>query len=456
MRPGRRPPIESSRARRAAPLVGLAARTAVGRVNASLKERLGDETAVVDFHERNALRVAERLSSARGLMMKAGQLLSFVDTGELVRGQHWSPYQDALASLREDIEPLDGEMIAAVIQSELGQPPEQVFASFDPVPFAAASIGQVHDATLHDGRRVAVKVQYPGVAEAIQADLANTELLTTLLKLAQNTLPRMPRVDARGLADELGARIAEELDYDLERTNIDDFRRIYGDDPAIRIPNTHPELSTRRVLTMERIDGHAWTDALAAPQHLRDAWGIAIDRFFFRSIYRHGVFHADPHPGNYRFHDDGTVTVLDFGCVNRFDDDTLAGFVAVAEAAVRGDATCLRDTFVRYGFVGPDGPPAADLLEFYRPTFESLTSPQPYRMSPDYSGGVLDQLNPFGAAGEISRRFNLPPKFVLTLRIYVGLFSVLAALRAEADWRVVYDEDLRYFHEHVEPNLRIS
>jgi predicted unusual protein kinase regulating ubiquinone biosynthesis (AarF/ABC1/UbiB family) len=187
----------------------MATRTAFAGLRASLRRRLGDDDAVLAFHERNALEIAERLSNARGLLMKVGQLLSFVDTGGLVQEEHWSPYQAALAALRDRIEPLEYELIAAVVESELGQPPEELFASFDRVPFAAASIGQVHDATLHDGRRVAVKVQYPGVADAIAADLANTELLTTLLKLGQSTLPRMPSVDARGLAAELGARIAE-------------------------------------------------------------------------------------------------------------------------------------------------------------------------------------------------------------------------------------------------------
>ncbi len=431
-------------------MVGIATRTAVGRVSASLRRRLGNDQAVVEFHERNALRMAERLSSSRGVLMKVGQLLSFVDTGSLVDAEHWSPYQAALASLRDDVEPIDGDLAGAVVETELGRPIEEAFASFDPVPFAAASIGQVHAATLADGRSVAVKVQYPGVAEAIAADLANTELLTTMLKLAQSTLPRMPQVDARGLAAELSARLSEELDYDLERRNLERFGEIYADDAAIRIPATHPSLSTKRVLTMDRVTGWSWDEALAAPQELRNAWGVAIDRFFFQSIYRHGIFHADPHPGNYIFHEDGAVTVLDFGCVNRFDDETLAGFVAVAEAAVDGDAAALKEAFERYGFVGPDGPSAEELLAFYRPTFESLTAPQPFRMDSAFTAGVLDQLNPYGDSGEISRQFNLPPKFALTMRIYIGLFSVLAALEVEADWRAVYDEDLRWYHDHLD------
>jgi predicted unusual protein kinase regulating ubiquinone biosynthesis (AarF/ABC1/UbiB family) len=298
---------------------------------------------------------------------------------------------------------------------------------------------------------VAVKVQYPGVAEAIGADLANTELLTTLLKLAQSTLPRMPQVDARSLAAELGARLTEELDYAQERRNIDEFAAIYANDPAIRIPRTFPALSTDRVLTMERSDGLSWTEALHAAPPLRDAWGEAINRFFFQSIYRHGLFHADPHPGNYVFHEDGTVTILDFGCVNRFDAETLIGFVAVAEATVQGDAERLKEEFQRYGFLAADAPEAEALLAFYRPTFEALTAPQPYRMGSTFAASRLNQLNPYGADGDIARQFNLPPKLVLTMRIYVGLFSVLAALEASADWRASFDEDVRYFHEHVEP-----
>jgi predicted unusual protein kinase regulating ubiquinone biosynthesis (AarF/ABC1/UbiB family) len=426
-------------------MLGLAARTAVGRVGASLRRRLGDDDALVEFHERNAMRYAEALSGAKGLLMKVGQLMSFVQPGGQPGAEHWSPYQDALASLRTAAEPMHPDLVRAVIEAELGAPPEGVFKEFDPRPLAAASIGQVHRAQLPDGHDVAVKVQYPGVAEAIESDLANTELLTTLFKLAQNSVPRMPRINARALADELRERIGEELNYSRERANLDDFAAIYAGDPAIRIPATHPRYCTRRVLTMDLVEGHDWEAAKRAPQHLRNKWGETIDRFFFQSIYRHGIFHADPHPGNYVFHDSGNVTFLDFGCVSRLDPESLEGFVEIAGAAVDGDAPRLAAVFHRLGFVEAGGPSAEELLAFYRPTFESLIAPQPFRMTTAFAASVLDLLSPIGPKGTVGRQFNLPPPFLLTMRIYIGLFSVLAALEAEADWRAIYDEDVRYY-----------
>lgn len=440
--------LKTGRLGRSAPVVGLAARAAVGRVGASLRRRLGDDDAIVQFHERNALRIVESLSGSKGLLMKAGQLLSFVQPPGLDGAEHWSPYQDALAALRTNADPMPSELVQAVVESELGSPTDELFRSFDPEPMAAASIGQVHHAERLDGQPVAVKVQYPGAAEAIGADLANTELLATMLKLAQSTLPRMPQVDSRALAVELGERLSEELDYTTERANLEEFARIYADQPAIRIPATHPELSTSRVLTMDLVEGLRWEEALHAPQDLRNQWGDAINRFFFRSIYRAGIFHGDPHPGNYVFHDDGSVTILDFGCVSRLDDDTLAGFVAIAEATTTGDAERLASVFQGYGFVTDETIAAEELLAFYRPTFECMIAPQPYKMTAAFTNGVIETLNPYGDAGRISRKFNLPPPFLLTARIYIGLFSVLAALEAEADWVTPYQDDLRYYHDH--------
>ena len=430
-------------------MVGLAARAAIARVAASLRKRLGDDDALIEFHERNAARYAEKLSNSRGVLLKAGQLMSFVQPAGFVAPEHWSPYQDALAALRTDAEPMHIDLIRAVVETELGQPPETLFGHFEPEPLAAASIGQVHGAVLHDGQRVAVKVQYPGVADAIASDLANTELLATLLKLAQSTLPRMPQLDARAVATELGQRLSEELDYTRERANLEEFARIYAGHPTIRIPATHPQLSTGRVLTMDRVEGLGWDEALHAPQELRDQWGETINRFFFRSIYRNAVFHADPHPGNYVFHEDGTVTVLDFGCVNRFDDEALAGFIGIAEATIAGDAEWLARVFRQHGFISEDGPSPEELLAFYRPTFECMIAPQPYRMTHDYTNRILNTFNPFGPEGHVSRKFALPPKFVLSTRIYLGLYSVLAALEAQADWVTPYEEDLRYYKENV-------
>src|SRR5205085_12314123 len=169
-----------------------------------------------EFHVRNAERYGEGLSRSKGVLMKVGQILSFVDASAVLEGQYGEVYRAALASLQADAEPMEPVLVAAVIESELGRPPEQLFAEFSAEPIAAASIGQVHTARMHDGTEVAVKVQYPGVADAIRDDLANTELLLTFVKIAQGIVPGFGNFDVRGIAEEISERFREELDYCAE------------------------------------------------------------------------------------------------------------------------------------------------------------------------------------------------------------------------------------------------
>src|SRR3954452_11180419 len=310
--------IPQGRLRRTAPLAALSARAAGEGVVEVLRRRLkGERGASVEFHVRNAERYADVLSRSKGLLMKVGQILSFVDISAALDRTYGEVYQTALASLQSDAEPMDPVLVAAVIESELGRGPEEVFAEFSSAPIAAASIGQVHAARLHDGTEVAVKVQYPGVADAIRDDLANTELLFTFLKIAKGIVPQYRNFDVRAIADEIAERFTEELDYRTELMNQMAFADHYRGHPFFRVPAVFPDLSSDRVLTMEMAHGRRWNEIGDAEQALRDRWGEAVFRFFFGSMARFSMFNADPHPGNYLFHDDGTVTFLDFGCVKR-------------------------------------------------------------------------------------------------------------------------------------------
>src|SRR5437899_1743476 len=248
-------------------------------------------------------------------------------------------------------------LVAAVIESELGRPPERLFAEFCPEPIAAASIGQVHTAHLHDGTEVAVKVQYPGVADAISDDLANTELLFTFVKIAKGVVPQYRNFDVRAVADEIAERIGEEVDYGTELANQMEFAEHYRRHPFARVPEVFPELSSDRVLTMEMVHGRRWTATADVDQELRDRWGEVIDRMFFGSIARFGMFNADPHPGNYLFHDDGTVTFLDFGCVKRLSPPVQRGFWAMPVAAIANDLDGLARVLIEQGFVRADDLP---------------------------------------------------------------------------------------------------
>ena len=434
--------IPQGRLRRTAPLAALSARAASGGVVDVLRRRLkGERGTSVEFHVRNAERYADVLSRSKGVLMKVGQIVSFVDITAAVDKTYGEVYQAALASLQSDAEPMDPVLVAAVIETELGRGPEDLFAEFSPTPIAAASIGQVHAARLHDGTEVAVKVQYPGVAEAIGDDLANTQMLFTFVKIAKGVIPQFRNFDVRALADELSERISEELDYAAELANQVEFAEHYRGHPFFRVPEVYPELSSDRVLTMEMVHGRRWNQLGDADQELRDRWGEVVYRFFFGSIARFGTFNADPHPGNYLFHDDGTVTFIDFGCVKRLSPDNRRGMWDTASATIDNDAERLLRVYIEHGFARADDPPPADkVLAWFRQNFASLHEPQPFTFTPEYVAELLGHMANMDK--ELMRHSNVPKDFLFTNRLFVGLYSVLGALRATADWRAIFEEDL--------------
>ena len=437
------PDVPRGRVRRTAPIATLTAKAAGDRVAAALRRRLGGNLdAQLEFHLRNAERYAGFLSDSKGVLMKAGQLLSFVDSAGLIPSEYEAVYQTAFSALQADATPMDAEVVYAVVEAELGAPPEERFAEFSPTPLAAASIGQVHAARLRDGTPVAVKVQYPGAAQAIRDDLANGALLATAIRMVQGFIPALGNVDAKALVEEVSARIGEELDYVTELANQAEFADKYRGHPFIRIPEVFPEHSSASVLTMELVDGHRWDAAVKRDQAMRTHWAEVIDRFVYGSIRRFGLFNADPHPGNYLFHDDGTVTFLDFGCVKRFTPEFVAELYLLDEAVIHGRANELKAHFVRMGFL-PDAPepPADAVLEWYRPVYEPLTAPQPFTFTREFAASVVQRMyDPFGPTADVIRRFDLPKDFLFLNRIYIGLNSVLAALGATGDWRNIYEE----------------
>lgn len=440
---GRRPDTPSlvprGRLRRAAPLAGLAGRTAGEAVIARLRKN-GKGSA--DFHADAAQRYAEILGRSKGVLMKAGQILSFVAMGTAVPAEYQTIYQATLARLQDSAPPMPAAEASAVIEAELGSPPEKAFAEFRPEPLAAASIGQVHAARLHDGREVAVKIQYPGVDEAIRADLANTELLTTFFSLARTVTPNLTRLDVRALSREVAARIGEEIDYRVEARNQADFAAAYRGHPFIRIPEVVPELSTRRVFTMELVRGRRWAEAVPADAGLRDRWGEAIFRFAFGSLRRLGLFNADPHPGNYLFGDDGTVTFLDFGCVRRFTSDHIATMLEMLWACVDGDAAALFPVLRRAGFLDTaDAPTPDELLAWFSEHHKPLIAPQPFTYTPEYAAAVVQsEYSPFGPYSGVTRRITLHPDYLMLTRIDLGLTAVLGSLRSTGPWAAICTE----------------
>jgi predicted unusual protein kinase regulating ubiquinone biosynthesis (AarF/ABC1/UbiB family) len=434
--------IPQGRLARAAPLAGLAARTAGEAVVAGLRGRLSGADGI-EFHARTAERYAQLMGHSRGALMKAGQMLSFTPTNPAVPAEFQSIYHTALSRLRDDAPAMESELARAMLERELGQRAESVFAEFQWEPLAAASIGQVHAARLHDGREVAVKLQYPGVAEAICSDLKNAELLATFLSLTIGSLsPLKLRFDFRGMAREMSARIAEELDYRLEAANQAEFADIYRGHPFIHVPEVVGELCTRRVLTQELVRGHCWSAALTAEQELRDRWAEAIFRFTYGSNSRFCLFHADPHPGNYLFHDDGSVSFLDFGCVKRFRQEHVDAMGAIGNECVRGDVlgtwrACVEAEFLRSSApVTPE-----DAFAYWRGLLEMFWSEQPFKLTPEHATRfAANTFAPRGPAATALRHSTPSPEYTVTIRIEVGVVSVIAHLQACNYWESIAAE----------------
>jgi len=433
--------IARARLRRAAPVAGLVTRTAGEAVIAALRKRA---TGVEDpeRHIRAAERYAELLGRSKGALMKAGQAISFVSMGPAVSPELQSAYQAAMARLRADAPPMAPELARATLEVELGRPAEEVFAEFAPEPLAAASIGQVHAARLHDGRRVAVKIQYPGVASAIAADLQNSELLATFLGLLVGISPRRMRLDLRAVAREIGGQIRDELDYRREAANQTEFASLYRDHPFIRVPEVIDEWSTGRVLVQELVNGRRFEDALGAPQELRDRWAEVIHRFAYGSLDHFRIFNADPQPANYLFHDDGTVSFLDFGCVVRLSPRTAGQVIRLMGSVLREDIPGLWEAALDAGMWRPDDPVSPEeAFAYWREPNELYLARQPFTLTPEYMPAVVERRHsPTGPSGNAMRHLNSPPDFATMGRMDLGILSLLAELRATGYWRAAADE----------------
>jgi predicted unusual protein kinase regulating ubiquinone biosynthesis (AarF/ABC1/UbiB family) len=286
-----------------------------------------------------------------------------------------------------------------------------------------------------------VKVQYPGVEAAIRADLANTELLGTFLQLLVSAVPSLTKMDVRGMAREISERIGEEIDYLTEAANQREFADAYHGHPFIRIPEVHDELSTGRVLTMQFVEGMRYAEAKLADQPLRDQWGEAIFRFVYGSLWKLGLNNADPHPGNYLFHPDGTVTFLDFGCVKRLArplvEDLMEGF----RSTLAKDAEALLRLMIRSGYFKADaGIDRGELLALTTETYSYMTQPQPFTFTPEFIANTW-RVALSGPHKRLTRKMAQPVENTMLLRVGTGSMSVLGGLRATGYWKAVLEQN---------------
>src|SRR4051794_10968604 len=305
------------------------------------------ERAAAARDERTGQLVGElvdQLGRMRGAAMKVGQMLSMIEFDGLPDDQR-SELESKLATLRDDVPRVPFAKLEKLMRAELGGPLASVFSAFDERALAAASIGQVYRATTLDGDEVVVKVQYPGVAEAVDSDMRNATLLLPLLKRLA------PDLNARPLLAELRERIGEELDYELEAQQQRRVERLFRGHPFIFVPRVRTDLSTRRVLVSEYVEGQRFEAVRELDQAQRDRYGEIVFRFFFGLLYRGRIALGDPHPGNYLLRPDGRVAFLDYGLVRDFDAARIAAERAVALAVREDDAAALEDALVAGGYV---------------------------------------------------------------------------------------------------------
>jgi len=381
-----------------------------------------------DLALQTAEDVAGTLGAMKGVMMKIGQMASYVDDG-------LSPaVRQTLARLQDSVPPMSPGLAAAVVEEELGAPPDRAFARWDPRPIAAASIGQVHRAVTLDGRAVAVKVQYPGIAETIAADLRNVALLRRMLRIAA------PAQDADALLSEVRDRVGEELDYRHEAASQRLMAAYYDGHPTIAVPRIIDGLSTRRIMVSELSGAVRFAELASWPQHERDLAAETIYRFVFRSLYDVRAFNGDPHPGNYLFQRGGRVTFLDFGLVRHFTPAELRPLLQMARTiCVEHDPGAFRASLENAGFLRPGAPVSTQaIVEHLAVFYDTIREPGPRTITTDYASSVVRRF--FDVRSPVAAHIAVPRPYVILQRINLGLFAVLGELSATADWRAISEE----------------
>jgi predicted unusual protein kinase regulating ubiquinone biosynthesis (AarF/ABC1/UbiB family) len=414
--------LPTSRIGRFARLAALGTRTGAGKI-ASL---LGSKSAEPSI----ASTAAEALGAMRGLALKLGQMASYVDG--MVPPEHKDAYEQAMKKLRSAAPTMSPEAATRVVRAELGADPDELFAEWSDAPFASASIGQVHRARTKEGRDVAVKVQFEGVDSAVLADLNNASLFGALLG------PIGTKFGVKDQMAEIRARFLEELDYRHEASRQRLFAEAFEGHPHVRIPEVLSELSGRRVLTSEFAPGVGFDDACSASDDERRTWAETLWTFVFASLLQHGLFNADPHPGNYLFCPDGVVWFLDFGCTRLLSDENVEHVRDCHRAATRGDidGLCLA---ARTMFHMPDTGPSVPLANAYiERCFAPIWSEEAYKIDCDFAASLMQGLrdNAMAMFKGSSKDFKpIPAEWVFFNRLQLGFYSVLARLDVAVDYR---------------------
>ena len=432
--------IPKGRLRRTAKLGGLAGGQAARSYAARAADLTRSEEARRVAAEKRQLQAAERvldvLGQMKGAAMKLGQVASFVDTGALPPEAH-ARLEEKLARLRDSAPRVSFEQMRKVVESDIGEPLEDVFDEFETEAFAAASIGQVYRARLRDGRRVAVKVQYPGIVGAVRADVSNLGMLLRVAKLLA------PGMDPKAMAEEIRERLTEELDYEVEAQTHRTFARTWRGHPFVVIPDVVTELSGERVLVTEFMDGLGFEQVKDLPAGERDRFGEIVYRFFLGSLYRTRRFSADPHPGNYLLLEDGRVAFIDFGMSKRVTREQVDAELEVMQAGIERDPQRLRAALVAMGFFDADDDviTAERVQEHFDAAAGWYAVDREVTIDRGYVRRVMiDVGGPQSRFWELMKRQTMPPETLFARRMEGLTLAVLGQLEATANWHRIARE----------------
>jgi predicted unusual protein kinase regulating ubiquinone biosynthesis (AarF/ABC1/UbiB family) len=430
---------------KAIPLASAAVKRALSgkpKEEMSLEER----KKAMELGKQTAEAMLKTLGEMKGLPLKLGQMASYIDG--LAPPGYEERFQQTLKKLQQKAPPLSPEAAVKVITEDLGDPPTEIFAEWEADPFAAASIGQVHRATTKGGDRVAVKVQYPGIDTAIENDLKSISMLETMIA------PVGRRYKTKETLDEIKGVFLAELDYTKEAEIADLFRRMHQDDPDVVIPEVHHSLSTKRVLTLELMGGRDYQKFTkeASPEE-KNAAGHTIWRFMMRSLWKHGVLYADPHPGNYRFLGGGKVAFLDFGCHKFIPDDLLEGEKRYIRALMDGDDDAFHRGCVDVLGYDPTDEEGWRLYTSYtRLVLSPVVQDQEFTYTHEFARETVAYLvrnskkiifKGDETIPNLPKPINMPKDHTFMNRLQWGLASVMAGLGASGNWRRITEPWIR-------------
>ena len=380
------------------------------------------------FSGSNARRLAARLGRLRGAAMKIGQLVS-------LQGEDVLPaeFAQALAVLRAQATPMPQQQLRGVLGREYGKGWERRFATFDYEPVAAASIGQVHRATAADGRDLALKIQYPGVARSITSDIDNVAALLRLF----NLLPL--DIDVAGLAAEAKRQLAQEADYVSEARLLERYAHLVTDEPALIVPKVHWDLTTTRVMAMDFVEGEPLEALDDATQARRDAVGALLERLLFRELFEFRVMQTDPNFANYLYQPaSGRVALLDFGATQRYGAAFVGHYARIARAVIDGDRSVVAREACRIGYAAADDSP--ERLQAVVDIIFLVCEPLRHLGRYDFAGSDLpSRVRALGL--DLAFRRGLlrspPPETIFLHRKLVGSFLLLARIGARVDARAL-------------------